>query len=413
MSDSKEQDLPTGKSTSNLQDINRLIIDAVIQLTNIIETMHHRISPLSRLTQSKGQERALGISGLVYRGVRNITELVGKTIDLPLGVISKTLGNSPLSVSQSAFLSALNGVLGDHLERRQSPLAITMTFKQYGEVIDVQAVAQAIVKSKGKLNIMVHGLCMNDEQWQRGEHNHGRMLEQDLGHTTIYLHYNSGRHISDNGQQFSDLLESLTTQIQALTTEYTLEISIVAHSMGGLVARSAHHHGKVAGQSWPEYLQRLVFLGTPHHGAPLEKAGNWIDLLLGIHHYTAPLTRITQIRSAGITDLRHGNIIESDWQPRSRFDFTTDKRTPLPLPEGVDCFTIATTSSAKSNLMSEQLVGDGLVPLDSALGRHSHKPFSLKFEPDKHWVSEGINHMELLSDKRVYAVIRQWLTNLG
>ena len=70
---------------------------------------------------------------------------------------------------------------------------------------------------------------------------------------------------------------------------------------------------------WPARLDDLVFLGTPHHGAPLERAGNWVDLLLGATPYAAPFARLGKLRSAGITDLRHGNLLDEDWVGRDRF----------------------------------------------------------------------------------------------
>ena len=89
------------------------------------------------------------------------------------------------------------------------------------------------------------------------------------------------------------------------------ELVIIGHSMGGLVARSACHYGALARHEWMRHLDKLVFVGTPHHGAPLERGGNWVDLLLGASRYSAPLARLGKIRSAGITDLRFGNVVGS------------------------------------------------------------------------------------------------------
>ena len=132
-------------------------------------------------------------------------------------------------------------------------------------------------------------------------------------------------------------------------------------------------------------------------------------MLLGIHSYTSPLTKLTNVRSAGINDLRHGYIVKSDWQARGRFDFAVDKRVPLSLPEGVNCYTIGTTSTIGGNKLSEKLVGDGLVPLDSALGKHSDGRFTLHFPKGHSWIGRNINHMQLLSSAEVYYKIQHWL----
>lgn len=366
---------------------------------------------MSKVAQTADKERTTGITGLVYKSIRSLTELVGKGIDAPLGVLNQSLRNDTVSSRAEAVVSALNGVLGDHLVERSSPLAISMKLKRDGKQLDPALLAESIQQSNGKLVIMVHGLCMNDLQWQQSNHDHGKALADDLGYSVIYLHYNTGLHISENGEAFSHLLEQIVTQTNSTRNISPLEISIVAHSMGGLVSRSAYHQAKEIGHQWPDYFKNLIFLGTPHHGAPLEKAGNWLEMLLGIHPYTAPLTRLLKIRSAGITDLRHGNIAESDWQARSRFNFSKDKRTPMALPTAVKCFTVATTTAANSNRVADHLIGDGLVSLDSALGKHENKAFTLQFPRTHQWIGREVNHMQLLSSPEVYAVICGWLGN--
>jgi hypothetical protein len=48
--------------------------------------MHKRISPLSSLQSAADKEQLSGISGLVYRNIRNVTQRLGKRIDPPLAV---------------------------------------------------------------------------------------------------------------------------------------------------------------------------------------------------------------------------------------------------------------------------------------------------------------------------------------
>ena len=69
---------------------------------------------------------------------------------------------------------------------------------------------------------------------------------------------------------------------------------IVGHSMGGLLARSAYHYATVADMQWPRLLRKLVFLGTPHHGSPLERGGNWIDVFLTASPCLAPIAHLGQ-----------------------------------------------------------------------------------------------------------------------
>ena len=156
---------------------------------------------------------------------------------------------------------------------------------------------------------------MNDLQWSRGGHDHGAALARDCGFTPVYLRYNSGQHVSINGH-------ALAQQLQGLVDAWPVPLErcvLLGHSMGGLLARSALHYGTQAGLGWRSRVTDLVCLGTPHHGAPLERAGNWIDMLLGATPYAAPFARLGKLRSAGITDLRHGNLVDEDWVGRDRF----------------------------------------------------------------------------------------------
>jgi hypothetical protein len=156
-------------------------------------------------------------------------------------------------------------------------------------------------------------------------------------------------------------------------------------------------------------LQKLLFLGTPHHGAVLEKGGNWIDVLLGTSPYSAPFSRLGKIRSSGMTDLRYGNVVDEDWHGSDRFDLTGDQRMPVPLPEGVACFAIAATTSQDFNVLGEDLIGDGLVKVSSALGHHQNAELTLKIPESQQWVGQGMNHLDLLNHPAVYEMIKSWL----
>jgi hypothetical protein len=150
-----------------------------------------------------------------------------------------------------------------------------------------------------------------------------------------------------------------------------------------------------------------VCLGSPHHGAPLERGGNWIDLLLGVSRYSAPLGKLARIRSAGITDLRFGSVVDAHWHGRDRFDFHDDDRKPVPLPDGVACYAVAGTLSIEA---SDKPLWDGMVPVDSALGTHVHAHHTLLFPPEHRYTALGTGHLDLLGSAEVYAQLVRWLT---
>jgi pimeloyl-ACP methyl ester carboxylesterase len=185
-------------------------------------------------------------------------------------------------------------------------------------------------------------------------------------------------------------------------------LAIVGHSMGGLVALSACQQGEAASRQWRRRLRKMIFLGTPHHGAPLERIGAWIDHAIASIPFARAFSRIGGMRSAGITDLRHGNILDEDWRGRDPFALG-DARRPIPLPANVACFAIAATTAATAGGLKDNLVGDGLVTVASALGRHSDPARDLGFPGESQWIGSGMNHFDLLDRAEVYDKIETWL----
>jgi hypothetical protein len=380
-----------------------LATDATTGLTDLVEAMHERIARVPGWPASQ-PGRTSGITGLVYSSVRGVTRLVGGSLDALLGLLGPELDHlappQAASPEREAVLAALNGVLGDYLVATSNPLATTMDLRRDGLPFVHDD------RSTGRLLVLAHGLCISDRQWLRDGHDHGAALARDAGYTPVYLHYNSGLHVSTNGLAFAGCLEQL---VQAWPRPLE-RMAIVGYSMGGLVARSALHQARLAGHGWVGRLDDLVFLGTPHHGAPLERAGNWVDVILGATPYSAPFARLGKVRSAGITDLRHGNLLEEDWIGRDRFALGIDTRQIVPLPEAVRCAAVAASLARTPGARRERFLGDGLVPVASALGQHADPSRSLAFAPDRMGTVQGLSHLGLLSHPEVYAHLRRWLT---
>jgi pimeloyl-ACP methyl ester carboxylesterase len=305
------------------------------------------------------------------------------------------------------MLAALNGLWGDHLADSGNPLAIPMTLRVGGKPLDLatDTLAAQLQAPTARLVVLVHGLCMNDLQWNRQGHDHGAALARDQGFTPLYLHYNSGRHISQNGRDFAVLLEQLVRHWPVPMDE----LVIIGHSMGGLVARSASQMAGESGLAWPGKLKKLVFLGTPHEGAPLERGGRLVDTLLGFSPYAAPFGRLGRARSAGITDLRYGNLQDADWQGRDHHAQTHDDRRPTPLPAGVDAYCVAATRTEADGGIANVVIGDGLVPVASALGEHRDPALALSLPKSHLMVVERANHWDLLNHPAVYAQLATWL----
>jgi len=396
----------TRNAVDDLRGALRLATEATRGVTDLVEAMHRTIGagPAVLGRPLEGPTRLL--TGPIYGGIRGVTRLVGAGIDLALAHLAPLLGGSAPGPQREALLAALNGVLGDALEARRSPLAIKMRLRRDGRPLELDAAAlrRTFPEAGGKLLVLVHGSCLDDRGWNRQEHDHGAALARDLGYTPVYLHYNSGLHVSTNGRAFADLLERLVAGWPARLDE----LVILSHSMGGLVSRSACHFGEAAGHRWRRELGALVCLGTPHQGAPLERGGHWVDLLLGLSRYSEPLARLGKIRSAGVTDLRFGNVLDEHWRGRDRFGPDGHVPSRLALPDGVRCFAIAATRTPRASVA--RLASDGLVPVDSALGRHRRPGSALGFREAHQWIGFGMAHLDLLGRPAVYATIRAWLS---
>lgn len=404
---------------SDLHGAGRLLLLAVVLGIDKVEHWHLHL--LTRLggdaAPREGRPGNVGkLGAFVYRQARGAATLAGRWIDRQgRGASPGGAGAGqppPLSSAQrEAVLAALNGLFGDLLERLGNPLAIPMRLRHHGKplLLKRDALAAAFPGAGPRLVILIHGLCRSDLQWRRAGHDHGAALARDLGYMPLYLHYNSGRHVSVNGRELAGLLGQLVAAWPVPVTT----LAIIGHSMGGLVARSACFYARETRQPWLRLLRHLVFLGTPHHGAPLERHGNWLGAVLGRSAITAPFARLGELRSAGITDLRYGNLLDEDWHGRGRFEHSGDLRRKLPLPRGVRCYTIAGTTGRRTGDLRDRLLGDGLIPLDTALGRHPDPGRSLAFPRSRQSIAFGVHHLDLVSRKEVYETIRNWLDQGG
>lgn len=412
---------------SDLIGIAKLATDATHHATFIAEGVHQSVRGTLGLSSGKTRTETGGLTGLIYQSIRGVGKLVGKSVDSALAALQPLFmsieQDAPNSPQREAVLAALNGVMGDYLAESNNSLATSMTIRYQGKDITPEMLPLPADREHGredqqKILLMIHGLCMNDLQWQTMQNgqsfNHGEVVSKALDDLPIYLRYNTGKHISQNGRELAAKLEHwVTSQPHSIA-----ELTVIAHSMGGLLIRSAVAYATVEKMRWPARLKSIVFLGTPHHGAPLERAGHWLDNILGSNTYSAPFARLAQLRSAGITDLRLGDVLDEHWQndrhPEGKAEGKgkgkrTGPRQSVPLPTGVACFTIAATSAANRHMLADHLIGDGLVPLRSALGEHTDPQYRLMFAETSQWIAYETNHLALLSSPDVARQMINWL----
>ena len=354
----------------------------------------------------------------MYGSVRTITQGVGLAINFGLTQLDaqfkSTTGASP---KLDAIKSAINGVIGDRLAASGNTLAIQAQLRASPKndstspekatapnaieaAADTKA-TNALGISKTRWIVMIHGLCMNDWQWTRDGQNHGEQLAQLMDAQVYYFVYNSGQSITKNGEAFAQSLQNLFID----NPTPVLEITLICHSMGGLVSRRACQFAEKFSMPWFTSLKAMVFLGTPHHGALLERAGQWVDRALSASPYSAPFARLSKVRSTGINDLCNGI-------PNSALDA---------LPKRVACYAVAASKEklpcadtaallkrAPARAIA-RLQGDGLVTVASALGDHKQIAKSLAIAPTNRLVCYETDHFDLLSSKPVFEQLQTWL----
>lgn len=387
----------------------RLAFDSVEGVTNIVERMHETIArrplPWSSQPDEPGREHGLIASG-VYSVIRGVNSVLREGVDRSFAMVPVAEDPTHASSALLRVRAALNGAIGDHLEATANPLATAMSLMTPQEplTLEAEALAAALPRASSQLVIMVHGLSLSELNWHRNDSaSMGDRLQEELGCTSLYLRYNSGRHISTNGRDLAQMLDQLR-QVWPVPVE---SISLIGHSMGGLVIRSACWYAEQAQHCWLPQLQRVVCLGTPHHGSSVERAGHALDVLMAKTPYTEPLA-IGRGRSAGIKDLRHGNLLDEDWQGHDPDQTRPDTRKVVPLLPEVDYYFVAATVGRHEDDPLGILLGDLLVRLDSAVGLHANDLRKLFIDPENCQVFHEKNHFDLLDDERVHKKILEW-----
>jgi pimeloyl-ACP methyl ester carboxylesterase len=350
------------------------------------------------------------IAGGVYAGVGGGFSMVGRMAEEALGRRSprsaRPVSPTPLG---GGLLGVIDGLIGDQLEREHSDLQEPMAVRVDGHAVDCEpaALARAFPAATGRLVVFVHGLMGTEFPWRwfsRGSgQTYGSRLTRDLGFTPVYVRYNTGRHISENGCSLSETLERLV----AAWPGGVDQIALVGHSMGGLVARSACCHASETQADWVRRVRHVVSLGTPHMGAPLAQAVHYASAGLNVLPETRPLARFLRRRSAGIRDLRQGSLVDDDWRDcdPDALRAVACKEVPL-LADATHCFVSATIMRSEKHPIS-RLIGDCLVLQPSASGRSRSRRIPFESEYGLHVAPA--DHLALLNHPVVYQRLRQWL----
>ena len=349
-----------------LDHVDRLVVGTV---RDVHQAVAHRAFRATRIVGSRVPESVHdavatsvygALSGVLRIGSGSVRALAARGVGAP--VEASRFGRT--------VVAAVNGLVGDELRLLDDPQAIVMAVRSEG--VDVPPtrwqVNDAFRGAGGHLVVLLHGLCENDESWLLGAKQRGstylQRIEDETDGTPVTIRYNTGLHVSENGKH----LDALLTQLVDAWPQRVTRITLVGHSMGGLVARAATNHATAAGSTWQHLVRDVVCLGTPHAGANLEKVAHLGSRALRFWPESRPFGTILDTRSAGIVDLRHGYITADEWQGQ---DLTArwglDRIAAAPLPQAEYHFVAATLGASQKHPLSSVL-GDLLVHFSSATG---------------------------------------------
>ena len=397
-----------------------LAAGAVVGMTTHVERVHSAIAarPL-RLTGTAGAPVRLihdAVARGVYVSVRTGERLAGAAVGEVLAARARGRDGAPVGATPRGnfALAALNAAVGDRLAQRRSPLGIPMALRVAGRDVpaDPEEVSVAFPGATPRLAVFVHGLGGTEDTWLFAARRHyddpamcyGSQLCAEFGYTALYVRYNTGLHVSENGRLFSELLGAVVANWPTAVQE----IALIGHSMGGLIARSACHGGQQAGASWVPAVRHVVCLGSPHLGAPLEKGVAELSRALAGVAETRPFASLLNERSAGIKDLRHGYLTEDDWCDCDPDTCRLNHRSPIELLPNASHYAVAATVTRDPSHPLGRAVGDVLVLPASAHGvstdgRH------IPFPAENRRQFGGLHHLHLLNHPDIYQAIRHWL----
>lgn len=304
-------------------------------------------------------------------------------------------------------LAVLNGLVGDYLLARGNPLATEMAFYEAGQrlPLDRAAISATYPDATPRVAVFLHGVMCTEESWRfRDGSDYGRKLQADLGITPLYVRYNSGLAIADNGEALANLLELLVHEYPGPVEE----IIPIGYSMGGLVVRSACHVATERAHGWLRRVQRAIYVGTPHLGAPGERVGRVVASLLQAipDPYTRLVADVGALRSAGIKDLGDADLRHEDRAGAATRLSLRDARHPVPLLPTIRHFLIAGSLFMHPRVAA--LFGDSLVPVTSATARRMVDEGSLELPAEHVKVLDGRSHLDLAHDQTAYEEIKAW-----
>lgn len=410
--------------------VKDLVCDAVDATTKLVESTQNsvgetvvrylsKVEPLRTPAHLVNEARRLGVA-LAAGSVRGVNQAVRSSVSA--GARRIPAAAAPVAMRwdrpkdphfmADTLLGVVNGLVGDHVRAHDNDLDLGMVLRFEDRYFAPENAADVLAdQGTDRVAVFVHGLAstevawaINGEQaWGSPEKNFGTQLQADLGYTPLFLRYNSGLHVSDNGQAFAQVLSTLVEHYPRPIRS----LALIGHSMGGLIARSATHYAHQRtptgdASAWLDRLHHIITLGTPHYGSPLAQAGHLLTVGLGSVDTAATqvIAAVGRQRSAAIKDLRSGYLVQEDWHGHDPDAWVSAPRSDVAFVDGVTYVFIGSTVTSDAGDPVGRWVGDLLVHLPSA----THAPAETQRAsfPIERYEVGGLNHLNLQNHPRVY-----------
>jgi pimeloyl-ACP methyl ester carboxylesterase len=409
---------PTATPVNDVRDLTALVgHHAEATILGITQGLHRAIAgrvfryvPASAIVRWGHDTVSSAVYGSVRVGLRGLT--AGAVLTATAAAAGREVRWLDSSPGHSRAAAILHGVIGDRFATEQPALDLPVTVRVAGRdtPLTTEALAAAYPDASRRVAVFLHGLVEDENCWDHAE---GVVLPDvvaELGWTPVRLRYGSGRAIGRNGDELDLLLEKLVDHWPNGVGELTL----VGHSMGGLVLRAASAHALERGHRWPSLVRHTVSLGTPHLGSWLERAANAGTRLLRRLPEGEVVAQVIDTRARGIKDLRYGALSDACWGEGvvhedgiGGLDGYLPAPTDIaPLIDGAVHHLVAGRLTASPQHPVARVIGDALVTSASALGDDGRR----KLAGGQIEVLElAVGHFRLMRDPAVGDHLRRWL----
>jgi pimeloyl-ACP methyl ester carboxylesterase len=306
----------------------------------------------------------------------------------------------------------VSSVIGSAHDSKIQLSEIKMSFRENGKDIGPEDVWRSFENSgKEEIVLFVPGLFTDEYLWK------DHTIEIDGYHVVsrgvsdhclpnnvfpVYVRFNHGRHISENGKELLELV------LQLLKHRPDLKINIIAYSLGCLVVRSLLYYSREKGLSLNHRnVKKVVFVSSPDGGSYLEKAGFWLGFLLEKTPYLVLqiIGVIGNMRSDAIKDLSHGIIREEDWVTYNPLTRYWGEKYFGEL-DGIDCYQFY-SSYGEGGTFLQNWLGDGIVEYPSLIYLRD-KVFLKKDKPHLRSVElSQTNHFTILQSGVLISKVKE------